>query len=83
VPFIAVGTVLYYDKIKNMKIKGTQIEQLFLQLFINILNDNGRCAIIVLDGVLFNESYLHKNTRKYLIENFNLKKVIYLNDNFF
>lgn len=71
------------DRIKNMKIRGTKAEPLFLQLFMESLNDNGRCAVIVPDGVLFNESKLHNGTRKHLIENFNLHKVVSLNDDFF
>ena len=47
------------------------------------LNDNGRCAVIIPDGVLFNESNQHQGTRQYLIENFNLHKVVSLNDDFF
>lgn len=71
------------DRIKNMKLRGTKAEPLFLQLFMEALDDGGRCAVIVPDGVLFNESDLHKNTRKHMIENFNLKKVIALNDDKF
>lgn len=71
------------ERIKNMKIRGTKAEPLFLQLFMSALNDGGRCAVIVPDGVLFNESALHSGTRKYLVENFNLKKVVSLNDGFF
>lgn len=71
------------DRIRELKIKGTKAEPLFLQLFMTALNKNGRCAVIVPDGVLFNESAQHKGTRKYLIENFNLQKVIALNDDFF
>jgi len=71
------------ERIKEMKIRGTKAEPLFLQLFMSALNDGGRCAVIVPDGVLFNESTLHKGTRKYLVENFNLKKVVSLNDDFF
>ncbi|HNL16798.1 MAG TPA: N-6 DNA methylase [Chitinophagales bacterium] len=70
-------------RIKNIKIIGTKAEPLFLQLFMESLNDGGRCAVIVPDGVLFNESNLHKGTRKHLIENFNLHKVVSLNDDFF
>lgn len=68
------------NRIKDLKIRGTKAEPLFLQLFMKALNDNGRCAVVVPDGVLFNESNLHKGTRKYLIEKFNLLKVISLND---
>lgn len=71
------------DRIKNMKIRGTKAEPLFLQLFMEALNDKGRCAVIIPDGVLFNESNLHKGTRKHLIENFNLSKVVSLNGDFF
>ena len=71
------------ERIKELKIRGTKAEPLFLQLFMQALNDGGRCAVIVPDGVLFNDSNLHSDTRKYLVENFNLKKVIGLNDDFF
>ena len=67
------------DRIKNLKIRGTKAEPLFLQLFMEALNENGRCAVVVPDGVLFNESNLHQGTRKKLIEEFNLVKVITLN----
>ncbi len=68
------------DRIKNLKIRGTKAEPLFLQLFMEALNENGRCAVVVPDGVLFNESNLHQGTREKLIEEFNLVKVITLND---
>jgi len=71
------------DRIKNLKIRGTKAEPLFLQLFMEALDDNGRCAVIVPDGMLFNESTLHQETRKYLVENFELKKVVALSDDFF
>jgi type I restriction-modification system DNA methylase subunit len=71
------------ERIKELKIRGTKAEPLFLQLFMTSLNEGGRCAVIVPDGVLFNDSTLHNDTRKYLVENFNLKKVIGLNDDFF
>jgi type I restriction-modification system DNA methylase subunit len=71
------------ERIKELKIRGTKAEPLFLQLFMQSLNDGGRCSVVVPDGVLFNDSNLHSDTRKYLIENFNLKKVIGLNDDFF
>jgi type I restriction enzyme S subunit len=71
------------DRIKDMKIRGTKAEPLFLQLFMEALDKDGRCAVIVPDGVLFNESNLHNGTRKHLIENYNLKKVVSLNDDFF
>jgi len=71
------------DKIKDLKIKGNKAEPLFLHSFMQHLAKKGRCAVIIPDGVLFNESSLHKKTREYLIENFNLKKVVTLNDDKF
>lgn len=71
------------DRIKELKIRGTKGEPLFLQLMMLSLNEGGRCAVVVPDGVLFNESNLHTETRKYLVENLNLKKVTSLNGDFF
>jgi restriction endonuclease S subunit len=71
------------SRIKDLKIRGTKAEPLFLQLFMEALDDGGRCAVIVPDGVLFNDSTLHNDTRKYMVENFNLKKVVALSDDFF
>ena len=70
-------------RIVNLKIRGTKAEPLFLQLMMISLNQNGRCAVIVPDGVLFNDAKLHKDTRKYLIDNLNLKKVIGMEGEFF
>jgi type I restriction-modification system DNA methylase subunit len=71
------------DRIKELKMRGTKAEPLFLQLFMQSLKENGKCAVIVPDGVLFNDSNLHNDTRKHLVENFNLKKIVSLNDDFF
>ena len=70
-------------RIVDLKIRGTKAEPLFLQLMMISLNQNGRCAVIVPDGVLFNDAKLHKDTRKYLIENIYLKKVIAMEGEFF
>jgi type I restriction-modification system DNA methylase subunit len=71
------------ERIKELAIRGTKAEPLFLQLMMISLNPKGRCAVIVPDGVLFNDAKLHHDTRKYLIEKMNLKKVISLEGNFF
>lgn len=70
-------------RIKDLKIEGTKAEPLFLQLMMQSLNSDGRCAVIVPDGVLFNDAKLHKLTRKYLCENLRLEKVISLEDGLF
>jgi type I restriction-modification system DNA methylase subunit len=64
------------EKLKNLGINGTKGEILFLQLCMAKLNDNGKCVIVVPEGVLFNCTKMYKETRKYLLENFNLKKII-------
>lgn len=70
-------------RIRNLKIKGSHAEPLFLQLFMEALDDGGRCAVVVPDGMLFNNSKLHVETRKYLMEHFSLKKVISMDKGFF
>ena len=60
------------SKVKNLKIRGTKGEPLFLQLMMESLNINGRCAVIVPEGVLFTESSIHQGTRKHLITYYNL-----------
>ena len=64
------------DHIKDLGINGTKGEILFLQLCMCKLNENGKCCIVVPEGVLFNSTKMYKETRKYLLENFNLNKVI-------
>ena len=63
-------------KVKDLGIHGTKGEILFLQLCMAKLNDNGKCCIVIPEGVLFNSTKMYKETRKYLLENFNLKKII-------
>lgn len=70
-------------RIKDLKIEGTKAEPLFLQLMMQSLNISGRCAVIVPDGVLFNDAKLHKLTRKYLCDKLRLAKVISLEDGLF
>ena len=71
------------ERIKELKIRGTKAEPLFLQLMMLSLNPGGRCAVVVPDGVLFNDSNLHTGTREYLVSKLNLKKVTSLNGDFF
>jgi type I restriction-modification system DNA methylase subunit len=71
------------DKIKELKINGTNSEPLFLQLMMTSLNEGGRCAVVIPDGVLVNKTKIHNNTRKYLLENFELNKIIKMKGNFF
>jgi hypothetical protein len=71
------------NKIKQLKIRGTKSEPLLLQLIMLSLNKNGRAVVIVNDSLLFNESNQHIKTRQFLIENFNLKKIIKIDENIY
>jgi restriction endonuclease S subunit len=47
------------------------------------LNRGGRCAVVVPDGMLVNGSSCHNETRKYLLDHFELKRVIKMKGQFF
>ena len=67
-------------KIKNLKLRGTKAEPLLLQLVMASLNPNGRAVVIVPDSLLYNESIQTIETRHYLIKNFNIKKIVEMNE---
>ena len=71
------------NRVKDLKIRGTKSEPLFLQLMMVSLNPGGRCAVVVPDGMLVNSSTCHDDTRKYLMDHFELKRVIKLKGKFF
>lgn len=64
------------ERVKNLKIRGTKSEPLFLQLMMETLNMGGRAAVIVPDGILINQSAIHALTRQHLLDNFELHAVI-------
>jgi hypothetical protein len=66
------------ERIKNLKIRGTKSEPLILQLVMSSLQQNGDAIIIVPNSLLFNDSKQHIETRKYLLENFNVLRIISL-----
>src|SRR5579875_2092035 len=69
------------ENIKQLGIKTNKCESLFLQLFTQHLDTDGRCCVIVSNGFLSSDG--HQKTREYIINNFNLQKVISLNSGFF
>ena len=71
------------ERVKALKIRGTKSEPLFLQLMMVSLNRGGRCAVVVPDGMLVNGSSCHDETRKYLLDHFELKRVIKMKGQFF
>jgi type I restriction-modification system DNA methylase subunit/restriction endonuclease S subunit len=70
-------------RVKALGIDGTKSEPLFLQLMMASLDDGGRCAVVVPDGAIVNQSKCHNLTRKYLLEHFELKRVIKMKGQFF
>jgi len=71
------------ERVKDLKIRGTKSEPLFLQLMMVSLNLGGRCAVVVPDGMLVNSSTCHDDTRRYLLDHFELRRVIKLKGKFF
>ena len=61
---------------KDLPIIATKTEILFLGHTIQLLKDEGRCGIIVPEGLLFGNSSAHKDIRRYLLEKCDLQAVI-------
>ncbi len=70
---------LDYEEVESSLLKVSKTkktELLFLALMLRMLKTGGRTAVIVPDGVLFGGSNAHKNIRKELVENQQLRAVI-------
>ena len=61
---------------ENFRTNTKKTELLFLELMYNLLNNGGRCAVIVPDGVLFGNSKAHKKIKELLLERCRLDAVI-------
>ena len=72
-----------HESVKALHLDGTKSEPLFLQWMMVNLNTGGRCAVVVPDGMNVNNSKCHNETRKYLLDNFELKRVIKMKGQFF
>lgn len=70
------GSIDAGDVHDNFKVGTTKTELLFLELFYNLLNIGGRCAVIVPNGVLFGSSNAHIQIRKLLMEKSQMEAVI-------
>ena len=70
-------------RVKDLHCDGTKSEPLFLNLMMAALDEGGRCAVVVPDGVLTNNSKQHSMTRNYLLDHFELKRVIKMKGQFF
>jgi type I restriction enzyme M protein len=64
------------DLQKIVKTKKTEL--LFMALFLRLLKNGGRAAVIVPDGVLFGSGKAHKEIRRILVEDHKLDAVVKL-----
>ena len=58
--------------------RTAQTELLFLQYMLNHLKENGRCGVVVPEGVLFGSSGAHKELRRKLVESNRVDAVLSL-----
>lgn len=63
---------------QNFPIKSNATELLFLQHMIKSLKVNGRCGVVIPEGVLFQNSTAFKSLKKDLLERFNLHTILSL-----
>jgi restriction endonuclease S subunit len=86
IPFGVKGLTLADDcceRIKEIVKAGTKSEPLFMTLTCQLLAEGGKAAVIVPDGVLVNCSKQHDALRKYLLDNFNVLRIIKMRGKFF
>lgn len=65
-------------KSSKLRVDTNQSELLFLERIIHMLKPNGRAAVIIPEGVLFNSGSAHKKTRENLMKDCLLNAVISL-----
>jgi type I restriction enzyme M protein len=70
------GAIDASDVNPTLPVKCKKTEILFLHLFLRLLENGGRAAVIVPDGVLFGSSNAHVDIRKKLIEENRLDGVV-------
>jgi type I restriction enzyme M protein len=70
------GAIDAADVNPTLPVKCKKTEILFLHLFLRLLENGGRAAVIVPDGVLFGSSNAHVDARKRIIEENRLDAVV-------
>ena len=86
IPFGVKGLTLADDcceRIKEIVKVGTKSEPLFMTLTCQLLDESGKAAVIVPDGVLVNCSKQHDTFRQYLLDNFKVLRIIKMRGKFF
>ena len=64
------------DEVKVGRTKQTEL--LFLQFMLNHLKEDGRCGVVVPEGVLFGSTGAHRELRRKLVENNRVEAVLSL-----
>lgn len=75
-PFKGTIDVENIDPTLKSKVKTKKSELLFVILMLRMLNQGGKCAVIVPDGVLFGSSQAHVSVRKLLVDENQLEAVV-------
>jgi hypothetical protein len=66
-----------HESIRDLRIRGSNPEPLFVQLMMTHLDKGGRCAVILPDTFFTASSYKILNqTREYLLKNFEVREII-------
>lgn len=63
---------------QNFPIKSNATELLFLQHMMNSLKVNGRCGVVIPEGVLFQTNNAFQSVKKELLERFNVHTILSL-----
>lgn len=63
---------------KGLPVMSPKTEILFIGLMIDALRDNGRCGVIVPEGLLFGGTGAHKEIRRFLLDKCDLQAVVSL-----
>lgn len=71
------------DQIKSLKIRGTNSSCLLLQSISLYLKTNGSAVLIIPENILYNTSKQVIETRKYIYDNFNIQKIVYIDQNIY
>ena len=70
------GSIDKGDINEELRLKTTKTELLFVNRMMNLLKIGGRAGVIVPDGVLFGSSNAHRDLRKMLVEECELRGVV-------
>ena len=71
------------DQIKNLKIRGTNSDCLLLQQVSLSLNIGGSAVIIMPESILYGKSKQIIETRKYIFNNFDINKIVHIDQNIY